>query len=648
MGKLFKLTSLLCTFAFVFFCFSGCDLKFSLVVPGGTANNPAIDRYTNGISVVDWDGSIKVDSPTSLSLTYEQKQGVLNEFAEEQGMSAVRTLSVPAAGATSGASQTDAERNRFYSNVIEQYEVVAKYILTTLVGNFGMGSNATSVVSNTNHTFNTDLRAIGDYSIAISPATPVDRSATFAFDSNEKTIDRVLVGWEIDSSNPETPSGTVLTGFKCEPSNHDPTPVYSTEYAWTLNLSDQIITNADTYLTSYLNRYLTFVTMRIMEIDLGLNATPFSAFDPTNAKTKIWNYVVDNNIKKLGTNLDACRNAIKNMINTEVVGQNALNYDSSTKTFAEPSFVADYTYETGGDPPTATVQVTHFADINKNNVYNASFTVPTSAGFYCDFESVVDSAVQASVDAAVNFPAYYAMEVTDFSPDVFYDIGEEAGEGELQILANLPYAQYQSIALLCENEWQFDTIYMAFSASSSFVLGVYLRIVVDGNEQIVKISNININHNSSWGDIGDQPKIDTRELTDDEILQITQEQALDSETQRNFVGVDLHAMLTNEQLLSLDSGKSNSDNLKDAQYSTSGTNRLGYHTNAVDNVGLSPVEGEDDSIYVQKEIDGKTQFVLNEKNSTFYEFLFVPEDDTEIHAFTCIIWTEFFGGEPEI
>lgn len=648
MKKLFKLTSLLCTFAFVFFCFSGCDLSFKFTVSGGTANNPAIDRYVNHVSYIGgWDSSISVDKPTSLSLTYEQKQGILNEYAEEQGINAVRTLSVPVAGAVSGASQTDAERNRFYSNVIEQYEVVAKYILTALVGNFGLGSNETQVVSNTNHTFSTDLRVVGDYSIAISPMTPTDRSSVFAFDTNAKTIDRVLVGWEIDSSHPEDPTGTVLTGFKCVPSSHEPTPVYSTDYAWLLNLNDQNITNANTYLTTYLNKYLTFVTMRVMEIDLGLAATPYSSFDPNNAKTKIWNYVVNNGITQLGTNLDASRNAIKNMINTEVIGQSAINYDSSSKTFAEPSFVANYTYETGGDPPTATVQITHFADINKNNVYNASFTVAPSSGFCCNFMSVVDAAVQASIDAAGNFPTYYAMEVTDFSPEDFYDIGEEAGEGQLQILANLPYAQYQSMVFLCENEWQFDVVYMAFSASSSFVMDVYLRIVIAGNEQIVKISSLNINHEASWSDTGNQPKIDTKDLTEEEILEKTKEQALDNETQRNFVGVDLHSVLTQEQLLLLDSNKKNSDNLKDVQYSPSGTNRLGYHTNAVDNTGLSPVSDSDDSAYILKEIDGHNQFVLNGKDSTFFEFLFVPQDDTEIHAFSCIVWTEYFGKQTE-
>lgn len=662
MNKLLKLTSLICTFAFVFFCFSGCDLSFRL--PGGSETNPYMGKYgdssigNNGGSNTKTFEELLAEHTADVHVTYADQQDLLMDQAENLGINGVRTLSVPVAGAQSGFTQTDAERARFYSNVIEQYEVVAKYILTDLVGHFGMGNTDSSVVSNAGHTFYiADTRTVGDYSIAIEPSQPTDRSATtFAYDSNYRTIDRCLVGWEIDSSHPETPTGTVLSGFKCDTSRHSPTAVYSTAYAWTLNIVDESASTAADYLEAYLDKYLTFVTMRIMEIDYELAATPYSSFNQSTAKEKIWNYVVNKGVNRLGTSLSIRKNVIMNMFKNEVIGSDALSHDNNSKTFAEPSFVADYTYETGetdpdtGAPITNTVQITHFADINGNGVYDASFSVGTSAGFYCDFEGVLGNAVDACLVAAADFPTYYAIEVTDFTTEQFFDIGEEVAEGQVQVLANLPVAEYQSAVILMDKKWNFNTFYIGVSADTEFVLTTYLRIVINGNEFITKIACINVDPTKDWGfegeDSGSEERKPLQDMTEEEYIEYETENMFNTELKRNFILIDLSIFIDETTLAVLNAFGQNSDALQETEYETS-ENRRGYHTNSVDNTDFSPTE-DDDGLYTFGEIEENHEHIMfNKENGNFVELLFETNDTTQAHPFTFIAWGELEGGESD-
>lgn len=656
MNKLIKITSLFCAFAFVFFCFSGCS--FSLTGPGGPVNNPLITRFNNHMNVIEWITGDD-DNSSAPTLSYEGKQNLLNEYAEEMGINAVRTLSVPVAGTTTSYAQTDSERARFYSNVIEQYEVVAKYILTNLVGHFGMGHNLTEVTSSVYNLFYTELRTTGDYSLAIQPAMPEDRSATYSSDTDVLVIDKVVVGWSLSASEGdiEDPLYNSLTGYQCD-LHHIPTPVYSTDYAWNLNLSDQNITDANAYLDAYLQKYLQFVTMRLMEIDLQLPATPFQHFDPSTLKQKFLNYITENKVVKLGLNLDSRKGAIENFINTEIIGDKAIIYNNATKNFAEPSFTSIYKHKTGetdpdtGEELTEDITITHYADINKNLRYDGLFSVASSAGFHSEYDLVVSETISYVAEKVKEFPNVFAMEVTDFTPEQFYNIGQKAADGQVQVLTNLPYAQYQSVAFLCENNWQFDTLYLAIGANTNFVLKTYLRVVVDGVENIVHIANVNVDNESSWTYVGEQEHVNTSNLTDSEIIELSKKQNLDAETKRNFLGIDLSTMLTEEQLKLIINQQKNSQNLTTAQYQTAtANNRLGYHTNVADNTSLSPVEDSnvlnvnDEQTYIRKQLsEGNKQFALNNKNSTFFEILFEIEDATEVCPFNCLVWTEFFGG----
>lgn len=619
-----KLFSLFFTFAFVFFSFTGCSLTltkpsnyyeglFGGMNPNNFDNKPLPD--------VEWG----TGGETYPSITYEQKQEALNEAAETY--TGIRTVSVPVAGDESGYQQTDYERARFYKNVSDQYEILAKYILVSLVGQFGLGSDLTEIESSVY-----GVETTGDYVTSITTYQPENREdfSGYLGDTSERSIDRTVSGWVITDDGLCVPVENIATGEYTCPGQHTPEIVYTNDYAWKLNLVDEGDLSATEYLQLYLDKYLKFVQLRIIEIDLQQVATNYDSTNETVIDEKIKKY--SSEISKLGVEITSDeQSAIINMIKNEVVGMTAINYDNSSKTFTEPTFIKSYNDS----------QVVHGYDINNNGIYGDTIVITPSNGFYCGFEKAINLVVPELQEIIKTFPDYYAMEICDVNPTDFYNIGEEVESGEKQVLNNIPQAEYKSVSFITEQEWFFDAVYIAVSADTDFILNLYLRVVVNGEEFTVKIGCLNVDSTKSWEYLGESEEESTD--TSDEALR---NELLDSSIKRNMLLVDLSVILSTEQLDLLYQGHTNSDLLKQNVYSTN-ENRWGYHTNSKNNTEVSPTILElTESLYINMLIENqKSTFALNNENNTFYEIIFdiEKEKETDKHPFTFLVWTAQFS-----
>ncbi|MBQ9785971.1 MAG: hypothetical protein IJW25_00710 [Clostridia bacterium] len=633
MIKFSNLCGILLTFACLFL-FAGCDLSFTRPSTGNDTGNFITDRYDRNEGTTSGGGKdknkIEIDDIEANNAIYSD----MKEYYQ-----GVRLLTQPTPGAKTNTALTDAERERFYFNVINQYEVMADYILTSLVGQFGMGSTQTVVESSP---FNG--QTTGDYVLEINPYTPQDRSSASGFknDSDYLVIDGFASGWGV-VQEPCTPVLNDTTGeYECK-TNHTYSTQINKNHCWLLNLNSQTFTNAQDYLQTYLNNYSTFIQLRIMQIVLDEPRTSYVNFSPTTAQEDMKLYA--QKFDQLGLNFtNEQKEEIRDFILEEVIGYTAINYAKQQKSFTEPTFVASYTYTDNTDPsnPTQqTIDVTHYADVNNNGVGAETITNPQM--YVTNYEQALDTILYELYEKIEEFVDFYALEIIDINSEKFFQIGEVNAEDENMKLQNIDMAEYKSVIFLGEEIQAFNMVYFMFSSEKDMVMDIYLNIS-DGNSQVLKAIGA-VNVNSEYGfdyyeENDEYADFNYLTATDEEVKEKDLNDMFNTEQVHNYTFCMLEYLFDEDEMEILQNTFETSEIYSALKYEEADS-RKGYHTNSKDNTTVSPSEKIDNQMYQKttyknEETNGEKELICANSNSTancFVEIIFDVRKTNELEQY---------------
>ncbi len=629
-----RVCGILFTFAFLFLSLAGCDVNFG---------RPANDNYISN----RYDREENFDAPDFdikdyIDIETPDTDDVNNMFSDmSENYTGVRLLTTPLAGETSGASQTDLERERFYFNVANQYEVMAKYILTGLVGNFGLGSDLNVIES---EPFSN--QSTGDYVVTTGTYQPEDRSSSSGFkdDNNQLVIESFATGWEIEHGNC-TPVYNEVTGqYECS-GNHDYSVTKSIDYGWEFKLDNNEFTNAQDYLQTYINNYATYVQMRIMEIKLGLPATSWYQFSSIKAEETIKEYSYQ--VNRLGLSFtNAEKNDIKQFFMNNVIGQTAQNYATSTKSFIEPSYVENFTYTDDTDPENpvqVTVPITHYCDVDEDGRYGE--TITNLQMYRTDYDMVLETLLLEFYEKANEFVDYFAVEVKDISSESFFQVGDgvDANADDAK-LNNIPMDEYKSVILLGEQITSFAAVQFMFSSEYDMLIDVYIHAANNGVEVFEKLCSSNVSASQSfmyYEEDEEYADFNYATATDEEIDEKQLSEMFNTNVIRNtteYLWVEYVVEESESEIFDNDielSGEYNT--LIYAQDAT----HNGYHTNAKENTNISPSDKFEGQLYSQITKDENSYIGANSNNSSvnFIEFVFdvKKSDPTQKLPFNFIV-----------
>lgn len=634
------------------FCLTGCSIfpgwTFNSGDGGGSSSGGSDD--TNDNSGGD-DYNPVVDDPE-----FEQdEEGNYTYFSDYiASYDGVRILSVPPVGAESGNSVTDAERERFYTNVSAQFEILSEYILYYLAGEFGGGTNARSVSS-----------WDGDYVTELQGLIPTNRlnpDGEDIYDSNAYVIERAISGWTYD--------GTTLT------------PVYDASKQWALIL-DGGYSESDPqgYADAYVEKYRYFVQIRLMEMVLNdLYGTTYNtgwdyASNYDDATSLIEEYIVQ--FTKLGFIFDNISDEIKDLILNDFIGSTAINYDESNKTLHEPLFGTEtLTNDVDGDGVydpldgdtftdlngNGTFDGQIYFDINGNGVYDASFASSSyfsqtdDEGFYVGYSAKIDDLI-TNISYIVNgesgnetswtdgngnsyfdkgYISIYAMEVQDLASEDYFTPGVEATDETPRKLNNMPYAQYQS-AMFLPSELEdgettkFDCLTIYVDSETDFSMKIWLKVHTGGFTFTVPLCILNLNseEDCDWAN-----EDETKVWTGDEESWTTVEELFDDRERNAVWDMDLSVLLSEEYYSMI------TETGVGAYAGTLDYTGRGYHTNSVDNTELK------DLYDLFNITDGEDDFYsfLSSSEDTYFEFVFeiLDEQPDEEYNFKFLIMPIFW------
>lgn len=594
-----KVFGLLLVFAFLF-SFSSCYLKDN--TPSGEPRLPQNqERDIEVVHVPDSDDNESV-------VDYFKKDGDGNyvyfkDYADE--FKGIELLSTPKKGKESGNADTDFERERFWNDLDFQFEVLSYYITNYIVGNFGGGIDGGEVRS--------DLDELGDYVLEIEEILPTIRDAAL-FDTNEFSIERTVLGWheeEIDDGEGVT---TVLT------------PVYGTDqnaYVWNLRLGVSCIGNY--YLQTFVDNFLPFFKLKLLELaSNSLYKTEITipiemAYDVLNCENEYNKRL--KSFKELGFEFGDFNvfgtfgHNLWEFLIYDVVGEDSLNYQSSTKTL----FLYD---EEGQKIPGTGVEKT------------------IDDGFFVDYETIFNGLLtrlkvfvdgDEDLDVESKFPKVLGLEVEDIDSKDFFTPGMKKSESPYgkKSLTNMDYSEYKSVVFFPGEIVKFDYLTFVVDSETNFALKIWMRYVCERGSFLVPVCIMNLDSEKDYDYETHfeyhQGGAET-EVTREEI----QTYLFDNPETRNTVDITIDYLLNEEQLaLITNSGLSPYE--EDLNY----TGR-GYHTNAYDNLSVL-----DD--YALTEVDEK-EIILYEGDGNYLEFLFeiVDRDPTLDYNFKFLIVLDSF------
>ena len=639
MKKIFsKVMGLICTFALLF-CFTGC------VVFPGTGGGGNGGYYPGGGTAGGGGtgGSSDYHEEFPNEEFEKDEQGNYTYFSDFiDTFNGVRLVCIPPAGAKSGNELTDAERSRFYANVYTQFEVLAKIILYSLVGEYGGGISSTLITGS-----DTTSSALGELATKINygddyqynlneiiPKVAQNRIGDIV-STNEYNIEYDISGYKIEN--------LVLSGSQM---TYDITFGVDMSKKWILNLNKYVVpTNAEQYAEEYVETFCGFVQLRLMEI--VLNKTCGTEYQTT------WAYASNaedcneliiertKKFKKLGfvfgdkENTESVAYNVQELIVNEIIGEEKIEYDKNAIWYIEDAEIPNvimaepYTDENEnkqydfGEP---------FTDLNRNDVWDNSLYIDLNVdgkfndgvnGNYCKFyngelnmnyirggfiPNIVDS-LNLYVDGEpftdlngnnkhddgeqytdVNENGIFdeglinihAMEARDLTAKEFFTPGIEGTKDSPRKLDNMPYAEYKSATFFPKEDNAFDAFTIYLDSETDFSVKIWLKVHIGDKEFYAPICILNTDNtkDADW-----ENEDETNTSTDDESW--TKIEDLFNNKKRNAVWlVELDKVLTLEQYEILTKNKS-SENKTEFSYL-----ERGFHTNSKDNITLADLYGK--------------------------------------------------------
>ena len=654
MKKIFSvIMEFLCTFAFLF-CFSGCSIFPGL--GGGTGGSGGTGGGTGGTGG-SGGGSSDWEQPVDDPEFDVDEDGNYSYFSDYiSAFDGVRVMSVPPADAKSGNELTDAERERFYANVYTQFEVMSKYILYSLVGEYGGGiSDMTIKGSNTMATLGTKKDYGEDYELVLHAKVPESRvnGNREIVSTNRYNIEFEISGFSIeDFTIIQIPSKEYQVGSM----EYNLMLTFDPSSKWLLNLNKTNLPADDNaYAEEYVETFKGFVQLRIMEIVLnqttGSNYKTSWAYasNPSECSKKLKEYT--KMFTKLGFEMgnlnqpDSIASQIYKMILDEVIGQPHITKDQMMKIYiAEiwfsqaPKYFEAYTDENengqydNGEP---------FVDVNKNGVWDDRIYVDLNLnGKYDDknidgvgctfpnwdlnigyvFRGTVPNIVTNLIDSCANFIDIYALEVQDLTSKEFFKPGIAKTDKTPRKLDNMPYAEYKSVLFLPKENTKFDTLTIYVDSETNFSMKIWLKVHFgEGNEFYVPVCILNLNSEKDCDFTNEDDAFDwDTNISDDFPDSWTDPKLLFDDKERNSVWLlELSEIMSEEQYLALTTtGVAGYG--KELEYE-----QRGYHTNSKDNTELKDLynmtsfgESYTDANGNQK-FDAGEAFADNNKNEIF-------------------------------
>ncbi len=576
MKKLFKK---IITFFYAFallFCFAGCSIFPG--IGGGSGSGGSGSGGSTGGGIGGSTGTIESDDPEF----DVDEDGNFTYFTDDiASFDGVRILSVPKYGDISENQLTNEERERFFANVYTQFEVVAKFILYNLVGEFGSGISAQTIQGTTVLGSGIGKDYGGDYQIQIGAITPKTRYYAVGvdiFDSNEMAIVRVVSGWEYQKVNDEN----VLT------------PVYDNSISWNFS-------NGANDAETYVNNFKNFVQLRLMEYVLGVSDSSVTSWsdasNPVVCRQKLEGYTKQ--FDKLGfvfgdvLNSETVASRMKTFILDEIIGASVINYDNSQKTFIEPenSDGEYFDINNSGEKDTVTSEKgenAHFyigyesiisSIITKTKILvdGEQFTDENQNGIFDQGENYVDENENGTFDAG--FVNIFKMEVFDLASKDYFRPGTPETKESPRKLDNMSYGEYKSVVFFPTEESKYDVVDIYIDPYDSSVvpewsMNIWLRVHISEEEEFfVPICTLNLDAKKScdWanekeGEDEDDFDVDVSEYFDDR--------------KRNAIWLlDLTSVMTPEQYQAFQMVSKNTSSLDYTQ--------RGHHTNSKDNLSLA-------------------------------------------------------------
>ena len=485
----------------VVFCFAGCSWFDSGGLTPGTGEGEQSfpdDRYQTGDKEypgMDWDSSeyTAQDNEDRASAT----QAVRATYTE--------------AFETTDDAELQADRDKFNKNAALQYEIVAYSILYYLVGNYGYIDGQTG--ENLNYIFYADTSYLthGEQqsaTVSLPVIKPFEADDLY-LDGHDGAIEHTIAGL----------AGEYTYDAVSDSGTWSVERVYETQYRWNFNLDSEVTSS---YNQNFINEFLPYVQINLMEYGLGHELTPVSqlmTLAPSQLDALIHDYVGE--IDKLGIIANQeYSDFLYNYIMDTIIGENALSREGMTFVYDEPSDTYTIALEPDPDNPDAPTEevITVYYDVD-GNPDTHSFTSSAANGIYkYDYENTVREIadiIAGTYDAGGNeltpaisaeFPTYTRLEMVDVSPDLFYTEGEEAEEG-INRLNNMPYMEYESVIIYPDGQrgadenfetvidydnkvWQFDYVNFYVDSVSDLTLDIYLRLHIDGADYIAHVTRI--------------------------------------------------------------------------------------------------------------------------------------------------------------
>ncbi|MBR1925987.1 MAG: hypothetical protein IJ837_03985 [Clostridia bacterium] len=251
---------------------------------------------------------------------------------------------------------TKSERERFFRNVYEQFDVLSQVIENYMNGVFGLGVDENTFSS-------------GDYHIktaALNPIVKLDYDQDEEYNkmignTTENIMNTYLTGWTYEKK------GDVYELTQNKASSDD-----SKKFKINFSDSEKSTQNKN------------FVIARLMEIVLKKEEKTTYSFaeNETNINDRINGYQKEFN--QLGFDYSKIEQAVVDFIKTELIGEDVINYYKSSKSFSEPYI--DENNNGQFDEPEPFVEddldfikqtfiegtYQYFVDVNKNGIKNSN------------------------------------------------------------------------------------------------------------------------------------------------------------------------------------------------------------------------------------------------------------------------------------
>ena len=463
--------------------FSGCNWWFgggdTGTHNGGSGGNGGSVRP--GVPTVE-EEYIKPEPPKQ---DYSINIETAKRYAEyyDATIQGVRAVYMPGAYEQSDDEVLQADRDKFWYNASFQYEIVAKYILYRLVGEYGTGISGDSI---TYEFFaDTSLLPEGDETqivVSLPGGTPYVKGG-YLLETNVDAINSPVVNLEYPGTQ----------GVQTIQQVHDD------DLHWLLQ-GDGV---------GFVNSYYRAVQLYIMQhaVMPGQETYSFGALLGASASTldEIQHFL-EHKIDKLGVpQTGEYAGFLDGFIKTQIIGSELIGREYAMIHYDDPMYevweIVGYHWEGSGDNRHQVADydwVPYYYGMGKGSGPNKEerndLDSDTAYKFnYVEKVSEIVSEIVGAGGFTQNFPKYNRAEITDiqaynYTLAAYTEPENEEEEPQIKPIEFMDYREYQSIIvypdIIKEDQttpvWYFDYINIGIESINDITLDVYMRIRKNG------------------------------------------------------------------------------------------------------------------------------------------------------------------------